>query len=165
MIDFEDVINRYKTRGVLVDTNLLLLLLIGRFDVGQITTFQRTRRFFSQEDYVLLEMIVQGFRSIITTPNILTEISNFVDRGQKFKGDFLQFFDRQIHLLTELYVPSKSAAAADGFRSVGLTDSVILLAAQSNYLVLTIDVKLAIHLNTHGVDAINFNHLREYYLD
>ena len=65
-----------------------------------------------------------------------------------------------VTILDENYVQSGTAVSVAGFSRPGLTDSVISQLAQSRYLVLTDDLKLTIHLQTNGVDAINFNHLR-----
>ena len=53
----------YRSRGVLVDTNILLLLLIGSFDRSLITKFKRTGSRFSVEDFNLLRALLFSVRS------------------------------------------------------------------------------------------------------
>jgi hypothetical protein len=46
----DQVMLRYKTRGALVDTNILLLFFIGKYDRSQIGKFKRTK-IFTPEDF------------------------------------------------------------------------------------------------------------------
>lgn len=41
----EGLIAKYHDRGLLIDTNLLLLFVVGLFDSGLITQFKRTKQF------------------------------------------------------------------------------------------------------------------------
>ena len=42
---FERLMKRYRSKGLLVDTNLLLLLTIGRCDLNLIQSFVRTQKY------------------------------------------------------------------------------------------------------------------------
>src|SRR5438094_4633228 len=70
-----DLIGLYKAKGLLIDTNLLLLYLIGMYDPDRIPRFKRTMS-FTVDEFLLLDAIFTNFDKVITTPNILTEISN-----------------------------------------------------------------------------------------
>ena len=48
---------------------------MGNFQPARITTFKRTQQFV-EEDFQLLRLLLGYFDKIITTPNILTEVSN-----------------------------------------------------------------------------------------
>ena len=61
--------------GIVVDTVLLLLLLIGRYDLEEIKNFEPTHQ-YSKEDYKLLNKIIRPFKKIFVTPQILAELSN-----------------------------------------------------------------------------------------
>ena len=52
-----ELIARYSRKGILIDTNILLLYFIGSFDPGLISSFKRTAR-FSVEDYETLLILV-----------------------------------------------------------------------------------------------------------
>ena len=58
-----------------VDTNLLLVLVVGLLDPEQVEKFKRTRS-YTREDYSLLSDFVSGYDGLLTTPNVLTEVSN-----------------------------------------------------------------------------------------
>lgn len=150
-------------KGLLVDTNVLLLLLIGSLDSKLIRNFKITaNQGFDEADFNLLRSFVGKFQSIITTPHILTEVSNHAD---KIKGDIRKrIFGKLVSLigqLDECSESSKALAKSDAFVRFGLTDTAISSLASKNFLVLTVDFPLAGYLKKKNVDVINFNHLRQ----
>ena len=72
----ERILDRHSRKGLLIDTNLLILLIIGSLDRNLISTNARTRA-YCPADYELLCAFIQLSKGpILTTPNILTETSN-----------------------------------------------------------------------------------------
>ena len=69
------LMQRYHSRGVLVDTNILLLYFVGKFKREQVPNFKRTAQ-FTPEDFDLLFRLLSRFDHIVTTPNVLSEVSN-----------------------------------------------------------------------------------------
>jgi hypothetical protein len=160
MDEIERLLLAYRSRGVLVDTNLLLLYFVGLFDPTRISTFKRTAS-FSSEDFQLLATVLAQFKRIVTTPNILTEVNSLSNQlPEHVKDTYYPMFSRIVTSLDEYYVPSTTAVSLAGFLRFGLTDTAISELAESRYLVLSDDLKLTIHLQTNGVDTVNFNHLR-----
>ncbi len=157
---FIDLIGRYKAKGLLIDTNLLLLYFIGTYDPDRIPRFKRTMS-FTVDEFLLLDAIFTNFDKVITTPNILTEISNL--SGQ-LPGDlrphFYNDFAKRIPKLEEQYTSSAKISSSGHFTKFGLTDSGIVDTVKGNYLVLTSDLELFGYLQNLGIDAINFNHIR-----
>ncbi len=143
-----------------MDSNLLLFYMVGSIDLGRINNFHRTKSFV-KEDFHALENILQNFKTIVTTPNILTEVSNFLGQLPKnLHAVYFSGFANSIALLNEKYVPSREPAKSPEFIWLHLTDSGIFNLAKNEYLVITTDAPLANHLGRHGVDVINFNHIR-----
>jgi hypothetical protein len=67
---------KYRGKGVLVDTNLLLLLLVGAIDPKHLAKFKPTANHgFTASDFALLCWIIDQFPRIFTTPHVLTEVS------------------------------------------------------------------------------------------
>lgn len=66
-----NIFNKYRKKGVIVDTNILVLWFVGSVNRSRISQFNRTEK-FAPEDYDLLVNILSNFGNIITTPNILT---------------------------------------------------------------------------------------------
>lgn len=158
------LLQRYRRRGALVDTNLLLLYFVGSFDQKEIPKFKRTKG-FATEDYSTLLRLFEHFEKIVTTPNILTEVSNLSGQlAEYLKLDYFTVFAHGIILLDEHYSPSADIAKTEEFRQFGLTDAGIsCLAAKGNYLVITDDFRLSQYLQKKGIDALNFNHIRPIY--
>jgi hypothetical protein len=61
----------------------------------------------------------------------------------------------------ERYVRSLDAASVHEFQRLGVTDSSVLFLAKEKLLVLTEDIHLYLALSHRGVEALNFNHVRE----
>jgi len=64
---------------VFLDTNLLVLLVVGSVDRGQVERHRRTKR-FTVEDYDRLVRLLEGLEQVFVTPNTLTEASNLLER-------------------------------------------------------------------------------------
>ena len=154
------LIARYRSRGVLIDANLLILYLVGEFDPQQIPRFRRTRQ-YEEGDYRLLKAFLELFATKVTTPNILTEVSNLSrDMPDWLRGQFFESLRARFELLTEEYQPSPAGAAEPIFIRLGLTDAIITQIARQRYLVITDDFPLSNYLATIQTDVININHLR-----
>jgi hypothetical protein len=70
-------------------------------------------------------------------------------------------FVRTVEECREHYDESRLVVNESCFRRLGLTDAAIATLARHNYLFLTDDFGLYSTLTGRGVDAINFNHLRQ----
>ncbi|NEP39642.1 MAG: hypothetical protein F6K35_10480 [Okeania sp. SIO2H7] len=160
--EISNLLKRYRRKGILVDTNILLLWFVGAANRDRIAKFPRTKQ-FSAEDYDLLMRILSQFDSIVTTPNILTEINSLAN---KLSGDdrdkYFQNFASIVDSLVEVYLESRRIVKLEKFSEYGLTDSGIIDLVANQYLVLTDDLKLASYLQKNAVDVINFNHLSFY---
>jgi len=161
--NFQKLIVKYRLKGILLDTNLLLLLFVGLVDSGLVDDFKRTKnQQFTKKEFLLLEGIVKTFSKIVTTPHILTETSNFIFQLDGKKQQLaLQIIAKIIQSFKERREESKKLVLAEEFFNFGLTDTAILDLPPKRYLVLSIDAALVIALQKKGVDAINFNHLRQ----
>lgn len=154
------LVQTYKGRGLLVDTNILLLYCVGTCDPRLITTFKRTQQ-FTLEDFDLLRRLFNWFGTIVTTPNILTEVHNLA--GQ-LPTDQVRMWRRQfrnrISNLSEEYLSSVQTSESPQYLNCGLTDAGVIEISRGRLLALTDDLKLFVALQSEGVDAVNFNHLR-----
>lgn len=157
------LIVQYCNKGILLDTNLLLLLLVGFADPLLVGDFKRTRnQQFAETEFSLLEGIVKMFSKIVTTPHILAETSNFIFQlDDKKRPMVLKIAKDAIQSFKERRPESKNLVQSDYFLRFGLTDSSVLDLPPKSYLVLSVDAGLVIALQKKGVDAINFNHLRQ----
>lgn len=158
----EVLIDRFSPKGLLIDTNLLLLYVVGQFDDGIIRrgSFNRLAA-YSFEDYSLLLGLMSLFGKYVTTGHVLSEVSNWI--GQLPRTREIECLGRFADILTaftELQVESFETALHPRFAYLGLTDTAISRFA-SDYLVLTDDARFAGHLHEMGLDALNINHIRQ----
>jgi rRNA-processing protein FCF1 len=152
----------YRQKGILIDTNILLLWFVGTVNRSRISKFNRTEQFLP-EDYDSLIQILSYFTKIVTTPNILTEVNSLANQlGEPERSQCFSIFAQGVAELDESYIESRTSVSMERFTKFGLTDCGILNLATNQYLVLTDDLKLASYLQKSGVDTINFNHIRVY---
>ena len=156
----EDIFPLYRQRGILIDTNILLLHFVGTVNRERISRFNRTEKFIP-EDYDLLQRILTYFQTIVTTPNILTEVNSLANQlGEPERSQCFSIFSEIISNMNESYIESRTITKTKNFAKFGLTDCGILNLARGKYLVLTDDLKIANYLQKVGIDAINFNNIR-----
>ncbi|MCP4111809.1 MAG: hypothetical protein GY749_40835 [Desulfobacteraceae bacterium] len=157
------IISQHKNKFVVIDTNLLLVYLIGCIDPQMINRFKKTNSRYCAEDFDILENIVCKFNKFATTPNILTEVGNL---GGQLKNDVKkQFFillAQFIQNTPEKYIRSSEISKDPYFIKLGITDRGIFELAKSEHLIITDDFKLSSICNRQGLCSINFNHLRDY---
>jgi len=145
--------------ALLVDTNLLLLYLVGHVDRDLALRFKNTQQ-FSREDFEWLCRFV-GRRKLVATPHVLTEVSNLGGQlsGAK-KERFFEVLAASIPNLDERLVPSREAVGAAVYHQLGLTDAAIERVAQSKVEILSTDAPLVHRLQARKFAALNFWHLR-----
>jgi len=163
--EIKSLFSRYRQTGILIDTNILLLYIVGLANRARVSKFKRTQQFTS-EDFDLLVQILKSFQRIVTTPSILTEVNSLANQlGEPERTKCLQLFGKEIGRFQEIYEPSQNITQLADFQVFGLTDCGILHIAKGSYLVLTDDLRLAATLQRRGVDTVNFNNIRFYRLD
>jgi rRNA-processing protein FCF1 len=151
---------RHRQSGVAIDSNLLLLLWIGSFDRSLIQRFKRTQK-YTEADFDLLVRLVSRVRVLVTTPNVLTEVSNLAGQlPEQMAEEFRVEMQRVVQQINEQHFPCKLAAAEDCFISLGLTDSTLTMLARGKILVLTDDLPLYARLHSEKMPVINFTHVR-----
>ena len=152
-----ELILKHRTTGALLDTNLLLVYAVGKFDRSLLPAFHHTKQYAT--DFALVERLVEYFPVIHTTPNVLTELSNL--GGKLNSSQFFSVLRTLVNVLQEHYCVSTAAANNASFEKVGLTDAAIMTIASNDYLILTADWPLYNMLRSRNIDAVNVNHLRQ----
>ncbi len=154
-----------KTKGLLIDTNLLVLLVVGALNPDHISSHKRTNT-YTAEDYRLLLSFVDRFRVIITTPNILTEASNLLEGYTYQNQSALALLERVTQVMQEIFYESTPTmhTYTRSYLKFGLSDATIYRIAEENYLILTDDLNFCAYLQHQGLLAINFNNLRTDHL-
>ncbi len=157
--DTVQLIRRYRKPGIIIDTNILLMYFVGLLDPRIIPTFKRTD-IFAVEDFYTLQAMLKLAPKVVTTPNILTEVSNLLGQlPDHQKTPCFARFAEGIKHLEEQYLVSIPIAAMGEFQRFGITDAGLLSLAKT-HLIVTDDFKLSNYLSTAGNDVLNFNHIR-----
>lgn len=158
-------LRRHRASEVLLDTNLLLLYVVGAHDRDLVPQFKRTAS-FTPEDFRILVDMLDSFGHVLTTPHILTEVSNLAGQfAEPLKQAVFRTFASAIGILTELQPAAREVSADTAFPRFGLTDIAILQSGGNRCLVLTDDFRLSQYLAHEKVEVLNFNHLRTYLLE
>lgn len=161
----EGYINSYRKSGILLDTNVLLLLWAYQFD-EQLIGRKKLEK-YTVDDAKLLVSCVDQFTRILTTSSILTEVSNLA--GLMLSGTKKQqLFERMYDFFN---VPSADGAVhcsihgavlpSQTFVKLGYTDASIISIAQAPHFLLTDDLDLFLDAQHHNIPTINFTHMRE----
>ena len=147
--------------NLLIDTNLLLLLVVGSTDRSYVSRHKRLQA-YSLEDYDKVMSIVSGYSGLVTCPNVWTETSNLVRYApEPIRSRSSETLKTLIGRSTETYVESRRAATRREYSQLGLTDAVLLVLAESGSTLLTDDLDVYLAAGKAGHTAINYNHLRD----
>lgn len=143
---------------IIIDTNLLLLLLVGMYDPSYIARHKRTND-YSAEDFEMLVMRLEHCE-IVFVSNVLTEVSNLLWLTPNPYCDHLRALLKElIHQKNEHHVPAKTAVVVEEFSLLGLTDA-SLIDSSPKGTILTVDLDLYLAAQIKGLPSENFNHLR-----
>ena len=146
--------------GIVVDTQLLVLFVIGKTSRRYIDKHKNTNK-FTEDDFDLLCEVVSRFTRIVVTPHTLSETSSLIRQiGDPICSEIYAMF-RRMAAMDEIYVASLTAAADPEFLRLGLTDAVLLSDGLADHPLLTADFHLHLAASRRGRKALNFNHLRE----
>jgi hypothetical protein len=156
----KDLIAKHRTNGVLIDTNLLLLLIVGLYDRRRIGSFKRTST-YSQRDFQRIGGFAKEFEVLWTTPNIMTEVENL---GRQLQSREWPGFARAVRGLfpkmREEYVHSSKAITSPAHSRLGLTDCATLCLGKP-FLLISDDLMLYLEAQRVGIDAVNYTHIRD----
>jgi hypothetical protein len=161
MLIEEQLFSRFKGKTVLLDSNLLLVLLCGSLGMQVFKRFKRVSG-YTLGDYELLVRLVEKFSVLLTTPHILTEVSNLANSLPSwYKADWCRVFASLIagsgdgvHML-ERWTPAVELAGMPQFLEYGITDSAVAKLC-TEALVVTEDYRLSGALRSQNVPVLNF---------
>ena len=145
---------------VLIDTNLLVLLVVGRTGQHLISKHRRLQA-FTIDDYGRLDEILSAIDQVVVTPNTLTETSNLLaQHSEPERSRFFDVFRYLIGVSQEIRIASVEAAQDPQFVRLGLTDSAVLEVVSAETPLLTADLPLFLAAASKDYNAaFNFWHL------
>jgi hypothetical protein len=148
-----------KRDSYIIDTNLLVLLLIGLYNPGLIKSHKRTSG-YNIEDFEMIKFIFDQAERVYITPHILSEISNLTDTDW---NDYNLFntFKALTESQMEVYTPKGKLLGFQYLPQIGITDTSMYFAAmETNSIVLTADEECAPYLESLDCKVLRFSALQ-----
>jgi len=147
-------------RSVLLDTNLLVLLIIGLYDKNLIRNHKRTKNFIT-EDFDLLVKSIDGYEILWITSHCLAEVSNLLKQTHNSQAkELMVFLAKFISDKKESHIQKEVLFENDFSMRLGVADTGIVVKSKRVNCVFTVDFDLYNEISRHGNNVINFNHLR-----
>ena len=129
-------------KKLIIDTNLLLLLVVGIIDEGNYIKRSTRLKDFNEDDFQRITTIIGFFNEVYITPYIATEVSNLIDLDGDVRDEiFIKFRLLVEELIKVINVDLINDMDGQTFLRYGLTDN-SLISLVSNYFVLTNDSRL-----------------------
>jgi rRNA-processing protein FCF1 len=159
MLDAAGLIEKHRSKGVLVDTNLLVLYLVGKVNRNRIRESKRTEA-YTIEDFDLLEKLISWLGGLVSTPHVLAQVSDLTDLKGKESTAARGQFRNLVEEVEERQEAGRTIVADQCFERLGFTDAAIATLCRNNVLVLTADFDLWDTLTRRGIEVVNFHHIR-----
>lgn len=128
-------------RQLIIDTNLLLLLVIGAVEGGRHISMSKRLSSYNISDYNKVLAIMASYDELYITPYIATEVSNLIDLTGHSKELAYEIAKEFFARCTELETNINNDCADEYFTLYGITDS-SLVQFVPKYTVLTADTRL-----------------------
>jgi hypothetical protein len=130
--------------------------LAGQINKNKIEKYTRNS-LYKKEDYYFLLNILTEYDKIITSPNILTEVDNILNRitgEDKYK--YLVLVKTIYKQTIEKYIKTETVAQSWFFDSLGITDSSILMMAKDCELLISGDSSLCDYAKSLNIKTFDF---------
>jgi hypothetical protein len=149
------VIEQYKSKGLLLDSSLLLLHLVG--SIAPALIGQKPLGGFDLDQFRSLQILISRFSRLVTTAHVLTEVSNHVNKfSLDAKTAIWTQFVQHLEIVEEQPLQSYAVARRPEFRFLGLTDTALSALAEQ-FLVVTNDGRMVNHLRDNiGANALKW---------
>ncbi len=135
----------------LIDTNALVVLLLGLMNPKLINQHKRTS-IYEEEDFYDLVALVGNLEDLVVLPNVWSEFDNLLNnfnRGHKEK--YVEQLTNTIRITTEKFLEAKTATLSYGFYDLGLTDTLLLEYSKECELLITSDSILSDYAIANGI--------------
>lgn len=138
---------------ILIDTNALVILLVGLIDPRLFKHHNRTSIYDEQDFYDLLAQI-GTFNNLVVLPNVWTEADNLLNNfSGRYKDRYVEEITKTIKASTEKFLASATATESISFFDLGLTDSLLLEYAKECKLLITSDSSLSDYAVGYGIQV------------
>jgi len=145
-----------------MDTNALIILLLGSIDTKLINTNKRTS-IYEEQDYYDLLNIIGNIDKLVVLPNVWTETDNLLNKSSYWKYKYIEILKETVKETTEIFIESYKGLESHFFYELGLTDSLLLEYSNNCELLITSDSALSDHAKAKGIkvfDVVENRNLR-----
>ena len=148
--------------GLLLDSSLLLLWIVGSLDRNLVHQHRRLAAYTARDFDILIDLVSQR-GTVYVTPNTLTEATNLLmQHRDPQRTRLLEMLRASIAESEEVIVTSSLAAGRTEFLRLGLTDAVLLEAIAPFRPLVTADLELYLAAVTlANGEAMLFSSFRE----
>ncbi len=159
---WENIIAKCKRKGILLDTELLLLLCVGIYR-PQLVENSRITTNYSIEDFRIVAGIAAQYSPLYVSPQVLAEFSNHADRlGSKVMRKFYSSIEKILKVQFEVHIPKDVMVDENYLPALGFTDvSMMKICEENDCVLFTADLQLASICTSKKIDVVNFNHIRD----
>ena len=158
----DGIISKYHQKGIIIDTNLLILLIVGSLGEEALSRCKLTKSSeYKYKDFLILEEILKNFKNIIITPHILSEISHHLIKDNSDNSEIFRAIISKLSNIVEEHVKKDIILSQGVSVKLGIIDgSITELCLNKKIPVITDDGPLSGFLGHLGVEHININHIR-----
>lgn len=155
MLPLEELL---RHKGIVLDTNALILIAVGWGRPSHLSSHKRTRKFtplqFSFAAEVALHYLNK--RSLWATPHVLSQVSDLLESKDLAIWNVLK---AQMAQLQEWHSFASTLVAQPAFERLGLADAAVLtLLREKNLALLTADLDLYLTASHSQISAYNLTY-------
>lgn len=157
----ESLAYKHHSNGVIIDTNIMLVYIVGHYNINYISQFKRTED-YSADDYKDIDYVLSHFRKKVITTHILAELSNISKQAWKDKQlNYFNVFGKLLERTNEHYINKDIILNLPLLPKLGVTDLGIIKAAKKfGCLIFTDDFPMSGYARKQGIDVLHFTHIR-----
>lgn len=149
-------------KGIILDANLLLLLVIGTLDGGRFINHSSRLNAYSKQDVKKLMQLIERFSPVYVTPYILTEVSNLIDLKREQYSRAFELAKVLMQGFEELPVTLKEDVRIPTFITHGITDASLVELAKQHFVVTNDKRLLPLLFNAAPNNIIPFAAVSQY---
>ena len=173
MYSFEEIEKyraKYLPQGIIVDTNIFILFLIGNYDpnfIKDCKALNDSNKKYSIDDFELLKKILKVFNRMVITPQVIAEISNLsITKSGLYGERFLQYLRAVVKILREVEEHYEACKCLWGMEigvvgRFGFVDMTMFeLSKNINMPILTDDLPFFLYCSEKQRPSINFEYIK-----
>lgn len=145
---------------IALDTNVLLLLLVGTAKPSYIEKHQCLGA-YTPTDFETLQRMVEQFDELVTLPNVMSEVGNMLGSTHGPREPLFEVLQAFAGMVREIYLPTAQAVKRPEFSRLEVSDCALIEIAKDNVFILTADGHLYRALTAAGYQTENFTYHTE----